>query len=389
MPWLFLRASCLLSLLLLGVQRCETLAAADDSQDLHQQAVQWVGQLASDSFRQRQQAERELAALGVPAKAALMQGLKSADAEVRERCRRLLVVVLEQDYQARVDAFAADAQGSTDHQLPGWRRFRELAGETAGARQLFVEMQRSESKLLESSAADPDAGSDLLLSRCEDLQQAASRQLDDDGRPLSLGSIAAAFFVGADPRVPINERLAAYLYNFSYQPALQGAMRGGAKLEPLKRILGAWVARTAGSTNSYPSMMLAMQYDLREGLSPALNVIKQTGAQPHILQFAILVVGRFGEKQHLALLEPLLENASPLVTQNVGGQQLRCEVRDVALATLVHLSQQDFKQYGLVHLQKNAQTLFNINSVGFASEQLRSEALRKWKAWSAAQKGKP
>jgi hypothetical protein len=81
-----------------------------------------------------------------------------------------------------------------------------------------------------------------------------------------------------------------------------------------------------------------------------------------------------------------LENSSPLVTQNVGGQQLRCEVRDVALATLVHLSQQDFKEYGFAHLQKNVQTLFNTNSVGFATDAARAEALRKWKAWSADQK---
>ncbi len=363
------------------------LEAADDARALHEQAVQWVEQLGGDSFRQRQRAERELTLLGLPAKAALLDGLKSGDAEVRDRCRRLLVVVLEQDYQARVDAFAADTQGRADHQLPGWNRYRALVGEAVGARQLFVEMQRTESKLLESAAADPDAGSDVLLSRCEDLQQSASRQLDVNGQPLTLGSIATAFFIGSDPRVPINDRIASYLYNFSYQPALQTAMRSPPRAEPLKRILGAWVARTAGSNNAYPGMVLAIQYDLREGLDPALGLIKQTGGPPHFLQFAILVIGRFGGKQHLPLLEPMLENANPLVTQNVAGQQLRCEVRDVALAALVHLSQQDFKEYGFAHLRKSSNTLFDTNSIGFATDDARKEAIRKWKAWSAAQPG--
>lgn len=378
-------ASVTIAGLTLACQAAAAFSAADDPAALHQQAVGWVEQLGADSFRTRQRAERELALLGVPAKAALLAGLKSEDAEVRDRCRRLLVAVLEQDYQTRVSAFAADTQGRADHQLPGWNRYRVLAGETSGARQLFVEMQRSESKLLESAATDPDAGSEMLLSRCEDLQQSASRQLDSDGRPLSLGSIAAAFFVGSDPRVPINDRISSYLYNFSYQPALQTSMRGGPKLEALKRILGAWVARTANSNNAYPGMVLSIQYDLREGLDPAIGLLKQTGGPPHFVQFAILVVGRFGNKEHLGLLEPLLANSSPLVTQNVGGHQLRCEVRDVALATLVHLTQQDFKHYGFAHLQRNAQTLFNTNSVGFATDEARATALRKWKAWSMAQ----
>jgi hypothetical protein len=369
----------------LAVGSVEAFAANDNASTLQQQAWHWVEQLGADSFRARQRAEHELALIGVPAKSALLQGLKSEDAEVRDRCRRLLVAVLEQDYQARVDAFAADTQGRQDHHLPGWERYRVLAGETLGARQLFVEMQRSESKLLESAAADPDAGSEMLLSRCEDLQQAASRQLDADGQPLSLGSIAAAFFIGADPRVPINDRIASYLYNFSYQPALQTSMRGSSKLDSLKRILGAWVSRTANSNNAYPGMVLSIQYDLREGLEPATGLLKQTGGPPHFVQFAILVVGRFGSKEHLGLLEPLLNNSSPLITQNVGGQQLRCEVRDVALATLLHLTGQDFKLYGFDHLQRNAQTLFNTNSVGFATDEARAAALRKWKTWSASQ----
>ena len=115
-------------------------------------------------------------------------------------------------------------------------------------------------------------------------------------------------------------------------------------------------------------------------------MLKQTGGPPHFVQFAILVVGRFGNQEHLPLLEPLLANSSPLVTQNVGGQNLRCEVRDVALATLVHLTQQDFKQYGFTHLQRNEQTLFNTNSVGFATDEARAAALRKWKTWSMAQR---
>lgn len=360
-----------------------SLDTQEELKVLQQRAVQLVEQLGSDSFRYRQRAERELATIGLPAKNALMQGLASRDAEVKDRCRRLLVVVLEQDYQARVDAIAADTRGLVDHHLPGWERYRDLAGTSPGVRQLFVEMQRSESKLLESASADPDAASEMLLQRCEELQQSTGRQLDTDGRALSLGSIAAAFFVGSDPGVPVNDRIASFLYNFSYQPVLQTGIRGRSQGEALKRILGAWVERTANSNHAYQGMVLSIQYDLREGLRPATGMLKQPGGPPHFLQFAIVVVGKFGAKEHLPLLEALLDNNAALVTQNVGGKQLSCEVRDVALATLVHLTNQDHKAYGFDHLQKNSQMLFNANTLGFPNPEARTEAIRKWKAWSA------
>ena len=352
-----------------------------------EQADQLVRELGDASFRVRERATRQLIELGVPAKAALMQGLKSSDAEIRERCRRVLVGVLEEDYQARVDRFEADRQGAQEHDLPGWPRYRGLVGDSAAARELFVEMQRAESMLLESVTADAEAAAETLALRCEDLQQAVNRPFDDEGRPLSLGSIAAVFFVGSDSRVAVNDRVAAYLHNFSYQPALQTALGGGSKVEPLKRILGAWVARNTGSNNAYPSLMLAMQYDLREGLAPALNLVRQPGNQPQFLQFALLVIGKFGDKQHVPLLEPLLENSGPLFTQNASGQHLRCEVRDVALAVLLHLTGQDFKDYGLGRVQRNAQMLFNTSTLGFPTESARDAAMKKWKQWSSLHAG--
>src|SRR5919106_1745186 len=106
----------------LAADRATSLAAQEQAQQL-------VRELGSGSFRVRQRASRQLMELGVPAKDALIEGLKSSDAEIRDRCRRVLVGVLEEDYQARVDAFEADRQGRHEHHLPGWERFRTVAGQ--------------------------------------------------------------------------------------------------------------------------------------------------------------------------------------------------------------------------------------------------------------------
>ena len=301
----------------------------------------------------------------------------------------MLVGVLEEDYQARVDAFEIDRQGKQNQQLPGWERFRKVVGDGSDARVLFVEMQRAESKLLELSAMDPEAGSAMLGVRCEELQQAVNRPFDEEGKPLSVGSIAAVIFVASDMQVPMNDRMAAYLHTFSHQPNLQSALGGGNKTEPLKRLLGAWVLRGTTLNDAYPGLRLALAYNLREGLQPALKLIKQPAFQPQFMQVALLAIGKFGDRQHIATIEPMLANTSQLFTQSVSGQQIRCEVRDVALAVLVHLSGQNLKDYGLANVQKNSQMLFNTSSIGFPTESARDEALRKWKAWSAEHPATP
>ena len=68
----------------------------------------------------------------------------------------------------------------------------------------------------------------------------------------------------------------------------------------------------------------------------------------------------------------------------------RCEVRDVALAWLVLLTDQDLSDYGmekakreLETVQKNRRLYFNYAAVGFDSQEKRDAALKKWEAYVA------
>ena len=63
-------------------------AQAEESQ--HAQISQLIPKLGSDSFREREQAQRELLKIGRPAIPALKQADTTADAEVRWRVRQLL-----------------------------------------------------------------------------------------------------------------------------------------------------------------------------------------------------------------------------------------------------------------------------------------------------------
>jgi hypothetical protein len=63
---------------------------APDKQALADEATKLVGQLGDDSFTVREAATKRLAEIGRPAVAALREGLKSSDPEIRIRARRIL-----------------------------------------------------------------------------------------------------------------------------------------------------------------------------------------------------------------------------------------------------------------------------------------------------------
>src|SRR5262249_39512335 len=118
--------------------------------------VELVRRLGADDYQVRERASRELFQIGLPAKGALLDGARDADPEVRRGCRDLLPEILEADRQARLAAFIADKDGKETHDLPGWRRYRAIAGEDAAARKLFIDIQKADTGFLSDVDRDPD-----------------------------------------------------------------------------------------------------------------------------------------------------------------------------------------------------------------------------------------
>lgn len=355
-------------------------------QDPAKLAVQLVARLSSPSYRAREHATLELSKLGLPAKGALLEGLKSPDAEVRIRCQRVLAVVLEQDFQARLQAFASDRDGNSDYQLPGWERFRKQVGFDTNSRGLFVEMQRAEPGVMEASESSAERAGEVLSLRCQQIQEMLYGANFGERKQPGLGTLTSLFFLAADPNVPIADQTVNNLGNFSYQTSIQSAISGGPRTELLRKLLGAWVGRTVNSAGQFHGLVLSLRYDLREGLEPAVTVCQQAGAQPNVMQYAILVVGKFGNKEHLKTLEPLLQNNGLCMTYQVNNEQYKAEVRDLALAVMVHLTGQDLKEYGFARAEKNSMFLYNPASLGFRETDNRQAGFDKWNTWSEEQK---
>lgn len=360
------------------------LPAAEPAGD-HAQAAALVKQLGDRSFRVREEAAAKLTQLGIPAKQALLDGQKDGDPEVRARCERILVVVLDLDLKARLAAFLADKDGKQVHDLAGWSRFRKVVGEDAAARELFVDMLKANADLLEQAETQPKEAAHRAAFRCQQLLQTLYSGNPATRGQLAQGDVAVLLFVGGDPAVPVTDQTRQQTCNFLYQQVFRQGLAHGQRGPHLKKLLGAWMMQTAGTQTVQQVLQVAMQLDVREGLDLALKLVKD---KDYASGMAITAVGKWGTKEHMAALEGILDDKTVLGQFQINNVMGTTEVRDVALAMLVRLSGQSIKDYGFAFVQwHNEQQIFYIPMwMGFPDAAKRDAALKKFRDWQAAQK---
>lgn len=363
-------------------------SAAPDPTALQHQVDSLVDQLGAGQFAKRQDASRELVKVGVPAIPALRVALKSPDAEIRQRAAKVLENVREVDFQARLEAFAMDIDGTRNIQLPAWNLFRKRIGDDNVARGIFVEMQRAEPRLLEAiDSGDVKVSSELLRGRAQSSLQVVQSPISNNRRPqLSMGTVASMLLVAATEDVPVEDHVGNQLNQLVYQSSFLGSARNGTQSQPLKKLLSQWILKEHTPNQGYYNVLLAFNFDLPEGREVALRLLKHEGLQVHVLPYAIAGIGKFGTVGDVKILEPLLKNTHICSVQNIGDNKVvKTQVRDVALAMLVHLTKQEIKDYGFEKAQPNPQFIYMPNSLGFIDDKAREAALKKWDTWKASQ----
>ncbi|HQU42119.1 MAG: hypothetical protein B7Z73_14695 [Planctomycetia bacterium 21-64-5] len=346
------------------------------------QIAKLVGELGANTFIVRQHAQRALVEIGLPAKAALETAVHDPDGEVRQRARQALAAIADVDFHARLGAFLADPDPDHDYGLAGWQRYRSLSGEGPAARRLFADMQRAERELLEAVANAPAQAGALLDARCQQVENGTAGDPFKQSH-LSLATMSALLFASGNPEVPVSAHAGGSLFSFGSQAALAQAMHSRPP-SPVRPLVAAWVGRSfeVDSLTSYRNQLLAMQYNLKEAVAPALKLIQPPGGRPEWEHFAILAIAKLGGQEHVAALEPLLNDERTIDASDRGGQKSDAEIRDVALAAMLHLTGQKLSDYGFQHAKANPTLLWNATSLGFNDPAAREEALKKWRAWA-------
>jgi hypothetical protein len=357
--------------------------APRDSAGLAADPAALVRQLGDERFALRESATMQLIQLGLPARKALEAGRTHADREIRYRAERILSIIDEQEFQRRLAVFAA---GRTDgsNELPGWKQFKTACGDDGPARSLFVEMQRAEPGLMGAIDDGAQAVGRAVEVRCLHLQQTQR----SSGQAIGLGSIAALLFVVGDESLNLNFQTVSALCSFCYQPAVAAAMDEAGQRKILRKLLGAWIKRSDGWTG-YQCLSLAMRYELKEGLAPAMKIVQNAGDQPYIRQNAVLTIAKLGDESQLPLLEKLLEDKSKCATQRLNNVTFETQLRDVALAAILIMKKQEPKEFGFERLQLNPTNVFVTSTVGFENEDKRKAAFAKYAKFRAAEQAPP
>ena len=371
-----------------------TVAAEETSAKIDR----WIGALADDSYSVRQEAANQLLGIGAPARGALSEVIDRPDPELRAAARRLLVLIDRSEFERRLEAFAADTDGKHGLTLPGWEAYRDLIGDDAASRDLFIEMQRHEGALLEKIF-----GEDPQTVQWEDRLvklppwQIATRT-GVAMRP--VGSCAAMLLLGSVPEGRVSDRGVMHLVHMLQQPPLRESLQpgAGAHSEPLRRLLVGWLTHCPNRNEQVLTQRLgvASLYELREGLPLALAVAHSEPAyltvQPTTRAMAVLVAAQLGGPEHVPQLEPLLDDDTVCLRARVGHAVnadnpmtvATIEIRDVALVGLLQLTGQNPAQYGFANaVRQQPNRLYNLGTLYLANDRQRQAALEKWRQWKS------
>lgn len=359
------------------------------------QIEQWIEQLADDAYTVRQLAADRLLDAGAVAHEPLLAVAEGPDPEVRAAARRLVALIEESEFQRRLSAFAADTDGRRGLTLPGWKEFKELLGGDAGARGLFVDMQQSEAPLLAEVFSDQPR---LEGDHWEERLARLLRQRAIPGRSVvtpPLGSCATMLFLGSLPHADVSEQTAMQLVTLIQQAPLRDALQAD-RGDPVRRLVVGWITHCPNQNENAlrQRFALSMKYDLAEVVPLALAVAhgdpQYLAVDRTVRAGAILAVGKFGGPEEAADLEPLLEDDTVCLSggqsPNLGQRRFNdVQVRDVALAVILHLNKRDLKEYGFTRARRQRVNLFDLKTLGMESDEHRAAAIAKWQKWKNAQ----
>ncbi len=358
-------------------------ASPADPVAVQQRIAQLIKQLGDSQYLQRELASRELLEIGVAAREQLLAAVESPDAEVRVRARRLLNHVSQAVFERQLRSFL-DASDSHEPTLPSWDKARRLLGDERAARELFVEMQRSERQLLAAYDRGAEQAAPLLAARITAIKDQLRQTVNGRRLQPPVASVAALLLVISDPKIKENEQMSLQMALLCYQQHFRTALRAAPTRPLLEPLVAGWVKKYEQHTPAvnYQLVLFSAAHDLAEGLTPALKLLSHPDAvvtdRPHLL----LAVAKLGNRKELPYLLPFLSETKTCAQGRHGEQAIAIQLRDVALAAALHLSGQELRDYGYEHAQAHPEILYTVQTLYFETDQARTEAFDRWQKWA-------
>jgi hypothetical protein len=369
--------------------RADDDAQGDGSASVARLVERLIERLGDGSFDVREAAAGELVRIGVPAREALVEAQRHDDLEVRLRARQLIQLIDRSELERRLAELLADERGRADHELPCWSLFRESIGRDRRARELYVEIARAESELLEAVERGDELRTRLLVDRVQAVLESPATNLPQS---FARATLAAVLLASLDADIQSSPQITALVYNMLGQPPARAAVQETEHGEMMLKMVAAWFLANADNPSVANGLRLVQQYGLDDvALAMARNLLEGDKASASSVAYAALAVGKLGTHEDVSLLEPHLANKTVCHAWSTPQfpEVIKIEVRDVVLAVLVHLTGQEHKEYGFDLLQEDPTTLYRIYTLGFPENDRRETAMEKWRAWAGEKPNAP
>ena len=343
-----------------------------------------ISELGAHRFAERERATNELSAMGPEILAPIQIALQHDDAEIRRRAKQIYRSVNEAIRENLLEQFLRHPEIGTyeDTELPGWERLQASVGDSPESRTMLVAMLRDHWDTIESFESGNNIASDFI------------RKLKDQSRVrrdlLTVQGVATAVLMAQDPRqdAPTQEMatLLGLLHQVSGNRSAQFSYGGDPwKQQPFRDLVSGLLVHCTEPTAAWQTFSLALRHNLDAAVEPALQVIKNRNCRPHVRQYALLTIAKFGTKDNVERVKPLLDDTNVCYRREdprTKKAQFECQVRDVAFATMLHLTAKDPRQFGFAQAKANSYSVYQPSTLGFANDEERAVAYKKWETAS-------
>jgi hypothetical protein len=365
---------------------------ADSLAEAPQRAAELVAQLGDPSYRLREKAANELIKLGSAALEPLRKGLAHPDAEIGDRCRKLLPLALDHHLQEQIAVFLDKPDDPIPEGLPGIKRWIKVAGTGKESRQLYALLAREQRRLLIEIEQHPESAGQRFQNFCADVYSRTRGATVATRRDVVIYSeLILYLFLGADPEIRKNigatagppHLHAVAFFNSTYLTAM---LSGDAANEATKKLFLSWLEQERYMTLVRRGYQLAAAANLKEAAPLALRVAADKSIVPTSRSYALMgAVTLFGP-DHLRQLEALMKDDTVVGrTTVVNGEPATAEIRDIALGIALQATGQRPGDYGFERLNNSVAATASYYYYTLTEKQ-REHAFAKWKEWSEKQK---
>ncbi len=377
-------AVCCALILTIIFHRCANLTLAaefnpqgnlqDNAQQADALASRLVEALGAKRFADREQAMRELSELGIAAEAALRAGLKSNDAEIRDRCQTILQDVVARDLQVRLERFKTDLDGTSGHGLPGFDDYTQLVGNEPITRDLFADMYDQAPGVMFSLASEPMALAEVIDAYIENMFTLGANIMD------SPAGVTALYYASSLPDVRCKRDSAEMLCYLAQNRVVEELAAEGEAAPACQKILNQWLSHNVQLAPPGDAAQMALKFNLPAGLALAKDLSADKTAPPDDRMHGILAVAKLGDVAQLKLLQRLFEDREICQSYTRPGERRETQIRDVALAAALHLLGEDPQDFGFSIIEPSEEFLFTPHTLSFSDERDRQMAFAKFYA---------